>query len=376
MNFELEYLWNLCTQQSARQQNNKQKQSLIKELMAESERLKKVYLFFSPCQEVSLASFIRFQQHSLARLLSAVETGFEFPKSLQADHQQLMAELQLPGMLDELLDFINYNFPLEFDFNATISATCLLKEQKSQQAAAELIDKKLREKQINVQLRNIILDAVNLSDRADFTYGDLRYIHTISDQILSKLDNLDSEQAILNLLSAQNFNKPQFFEYLKVGMQADLESVPEISEKYKALLILKKETGQSVSRQTSQYTLLHPQLSESILGYLESERLFLKEMELITTEWVNSGVLDANYKVSLTVRQLAFYIYLNVECGIITEQRAKKIHQYAITHIDTQEKSGISEKSFKNAYYLHHAEDIKKVMEKLAKMLAIARERY
>jgi len=82
MNFELEYLWNLCTQQSARQQNNKQKQSLIKELMAESERLKKVYLFFSPYQKVSLASFIRFQQHSLARLLSAVETGLEFPKSL------------------------------------------------------------------------------------------------------------------------------------------------------------------------------------------------------------------------------------------------------------------------------------------------------
>ncbi|WP_344853682.1 hypothetical protein [Pedobacter jeongneungensis] len=40
------------------------------------------------------------------------------------------------------------------------------------------------------------------------------------------------------------------------------------------------------------------------------------------------------------------------------------------------EKENISEKSFKNAYYSAMGNDVEKVIEKIATMLAIAQEKY
>ncbi|KQS36848.1 hypothetical protein [Pedobacter sp. Leaf194] len=372
MNFELEYLWNLCTEQSAKNQSVKQKHNLQKEFTAESDRLKRIYLFFVPQRDLSLAAFIQFHQHSLSRLLAAMETSGE---SSHASQEKPSADPGLCGVLDELLEFLKYNFPREFDFSARLCNTSLQREQGSQQVA-ELIDNKLEEKHISPELCAILTSALSLSDREHFSYEDIGYIQFLSGLIHKDLERLDSDQSLVDLLTRHNFNKLQFLEFLIDRMSTELESALEISEKYKFLLIVKKETEQTVFEKDIQYSRLVPPLSRLILEHLESERLFLKEIDLLSTEWVNSGLLEANYKVSLTVKQLAFYIYLNVECGIITEQRAKKIHQYAIAHLESHEKSGISEKSFKNAYYLHHAEDIKKVMEKVSKMLAIARERY
>ncbi|WP_316736750.1 hypothetical protein [Pedobacter aquatilis] len=373
MNFELEYLWNLFTGQSLTQPTGKKVQSLEKEIAGEADRLKRVFLFFSPYQGVSIKDFIQFNQHSISRLISAVESGNKWSNQTRITTS---IDSALLIVLDGLLEFLKINYPSEFDFSATISATCLSNETATQEQNAKIIHDKLADENIDDELRDIIISALTLSDREKFIYEDIRYIHSFTKVFLENLESLTSDKSVSDLLTTLNFNNLHFFGYLKNLMNAEFERALEISEKYKVLLIYKKETEQTIQESNGQYSLDHPSLSQLIIGHLEFERLFLKELDLANTEWVNSGVLDANYKVSLTVKQLAFYVYLNVECGIITEQRAKKIHQYVISHIDSHEKSGISEKSFKNAYYLHHAEDIRKVIEKISKMLAIARERY
>lgn len=373
MNFELEYLWNLFTEQSLKELTVRQLQSLEKDLVAEADRLKRVFLFFSPYSGVSIKDFIQFNQHNISRLVLSIET-----KHKLSDNTSILpsVDLELLNVLDGLLYFLKSNFPSEFDFSAAISLTCLTNEKITQGANAKLISMKLDDQRIGNELRNIITLALTLSDRENITYEDIRYIHSITKVFLRELESLTSDKIVADFLTTLNFNKLNFFNYLKECMNAEFERALEISEKYKFLLVYKKEVEQSIHEYIGQYSSNYPSLYQLIIEHLEFERLFLKELDLATTEWVNSGLLDANYKVSLTVKQLAFYVYLNVECGIITEQRAKKIHQYVISHVDSYEKSGISEKSFKNAYYLHHAEDIRKVIDKIAKMLAIARERF
>jgi uncharacterized protein YkvS len=373
MNFELEYLWNLFTEQSVKQPSVKQCQDLEKEIVAEMERLKRVFLFFSPQHGVTIEAFIQFHQHSISRLILAIENQLQ---SSDNTKEISIFNSRLLDNLNGLIDFLQLNYPSEFDFSAPISATCLQKEKIRQEANVQPIRNAFDNRPIDNNLRSILIATLNFSDREMVTYADISYVVSISSSILKKVESIDSDKDLMDLLIAHNYNNLRFFDFFKQHMDTEFERALEISEKYKTLLIYKKEIEQTIPESSGQYSLSHPSLSQLIIKHLEFERLFLKELDLATTEWVNSGLLDANYKVSLTVKQLAFYVYLNVECGIITEQRAKKIHQYVISHVDSHEKSGISEKSFKNAYYLHHAEDIRKVIDKIAKMLAIARERF
>lgn len=373
MNFELEYLWNLFNELSLKPLSQKQRQAYKREVNSEKERLQKIFLFYSPHEGVALKAFIQFHQHGISRLLSAVEQVVLTINEI-ADHPTSYE--MLADTLDELLDFLQFNFPEEFDFCGVASISCIRRQKLNQVAATEVIRIKIGEISVRPELQAVLLDALNLADRKTMTFADIRYIRTLTDTINEKLEELTSQAGLEALLSVHNFNNLSFYNHLRQRMNADFESCLAISEKYKMLIMLKKELEQGIPRISEHYSASHPDLKVLINEYLESERIFTRELDFLTTELVNSGLLDANYKVSFTVRQLAFYIYLNVECGIITEQRAKKIHQYVISHVDSQEKSGIAEKSFKNAYYQHNAEDIKKVCEKIAKMLAIARERF
>ena len=85
--------------------------------------------------------------------------------------------------------------------------------------------------------------------------------------------------------------------------------------------------------------------------------------------------LESNFKVTFTVRQLALFINLQVEAGIITIKSPKLLHQYITKHYSTTEKEVISEKSFKNAYYGYVDKDIQKVIEKIVVMLNIAQDK-
>jgi peptidyl-tRNA hydrolase len=73
---------------------------------------------------------------------------------------------------------------------------------------------------------------------------------------------------------------------------------------------------------------------------------------------------------------LAYLIFLAVEVGIVTERKAKRVHEYIISHVSTTETEKISEKSFSNGYYVPNSVDIGIVSDKLAQMLAKAQGQY
>ncbi|GAA4213206.1 hypothetical protein GCM10022289_45030 [Pedobacter jeongneungensis] len=88
------------------------------------------------------------------------------------------------------------------------------------------------------------------------------------------------------------------------------------------------------------------------------------------------GFQQGSFRVGFTVRQLALFVRLQVESEIIIAQSPKTLHRYVTRHYSTMEKENISEKSFKNAYYSAMGNDVEKVIEKIATMLAIAQEKY
>lgn len=98
-------------------------------------------------------------------------------------------------------------------------------------------------------------------------------------------------------------------------------------------------------------------------------------MDRIGAHLNHQGLLDNRYKVTLTVKQLAIFIHLQVQAKIIITESPKLLHEYISKHYSTNETDRISAKSFKNAYYSASTEDLEKVIEKIVTMLAIAQEK-
>jgi hypothetical protein len=374
MNFELEYLWNICLALSSTEAASGCETEQESDITAEIKRLQSILLYFSPQKETSIQDFIRFHQSCICRMVQAIELTLQPGKPLDRSAKMILNRL-LEG-LDELLDFILTYYPLEFDYTLNISSAWISRLKIIQEKKVNPIFAKLEKIGLHPGLTKILFEALTLSDRPRLSYGDFRYISHLTRELNRKIETLITEEALKSILTQQDFNHLDYYEYLRRDLSNEFDTSMVISEKYKLLIIRKKELDQRGWNTNGRYSPEQPSLSQMIDNHLESERLFIKELDFLTTELINSGLLDANYKVSFTVKQLAFYIYLNVECGIITEQRVNKIHQYAIAHVDSYEKTGISEKSLKNAYYLHSAEDIRKVCDKVAKMLAIAQEKY
>jgi hypothetical protein len=83
-------------------------------------------------------------------------------------------------------------------------------------------------------------------------------------------------------------------------------------------------------------------------------------MDKIGANLNHHGLLDNGYKVTLTVKQFAIFIHLQVEAKIIITETPKSLHEYISKHYSTNDTDRISAKSFKNAYYRASTDDLKK----------------
>ncbi|WP_157257879.1 hypothetical protein [Pedobacter ginsenosidimutans] len=178
-----------------------------------------------------------------------------------------------------------------------------------------------------------------------------------------------------NLLVEQGFNTPAFYSYSCLEIIKKRDDCQNISESYKEMLWIKKRLEQLVPYKGKCFHKKLPDIKKSLVRFIDSEISHLDNLEKIAVELHRSGSIREDFKVSFSVKELAFFIHLQVECGIIIEDKPKKIHEYIVGHYSSKETVKISEKSFKNAYYSHSKEDIAKVTAKLAEMLARAQQK-
>jgi len=201
------------------------------------------------------------------------------------------------------------------------------------------------------------------------------------DYLLAVLDILNRENEIgkirswkdlVNLLIECNLNSPLFHKTCCEIILSRLDTAGSLRDQFELLSRDKKELIRLSPCLSSSLRIDLPLIKESLLKFVEAELCYLREIEGIASSLSANGIVQDDYMVSLSVKQLAFFIHLQVECGIILETRPKQIRQHVTSHYSTAEVENISEKSFKNAYYSHSQQDINKVSEKLSKMLAIS----
>jgi hypothetical protein len=321
------------------------------------------------------------QQKELSLMLDELEKMFTAPPTSLSTQKKASLQNICKLAIDHLITELERHFPFHFDYQEFIPVyrlkifqeelNCWITEfprtPESGGATDDVLGNFLS---ILEQLHN---------DNKNITYQRVIYLNIFFEKLNTALTYSGIPPETLDIILTAislNFNHPTFYHFACGYFSGEVEKCENITTQYRTLNFLKKTLQQVFKILPSHYNQNLPPIDESLQRYIEAELDYLKSTELTAEELNSGGLLDANFKVTLTVRQLAIFIRLQVESEIIISQSPKALRQYVTKHYSTLEKENFSEKSFKNAYYNNAGKDIEKVIEKIAIMLAIAQEKY
>ena len=372
MTLEISYFWHFYSVTTEDNKEDFDDLDPIEELDKEYFRILKKLNCHAPVKgEGNFKQYFRYQQRSIVFLITQIEQHLRARDILEKEKTFILEKLLVlcEKLIDELLkSHVDY-----FDFSGLISDG---RKKKLFIVTSELREELENRNKNSVDPASLMSAFINAIGSPKSNFEDYTYQIDFQDFFRKNIEMLNEHSGLKHLLMIAGFNHPEFMMLILQELKMEIVGERSAAGQYTKIISMIKEIKQLPFTGISLFDKRARKMKSQITKYLSSELKFLKELDFINSELVNMDILDAKYKVSLSVKQLAFYVFLNVECGIITEQRAKKIHEYVISHVATSEKADISEKSLKNAYYVHAPEDIRKIMEKLGKMLALAQSLY
>jgi gamma-glutamylcyclotransferase (GGCT)/AIG2-like uncharacterized protein YtfP len=349
----------------------------------EQERVCAVFKEVVPGKDQALVkSYFFHHQQSVVLLLDRIFK--EIQKSSQDnDHQQTPGLRKLRQMqhgLVNILRFMKTEVKFYFNLGGEVPECYIDSHTKKHQSDHRHVQQSLEERDTASSLISHVISLLKFGNsRTKITFSQFDWVTRMQDDLLVYLESKEEDensQRLLNLLINLNLNSAEFYLYCCDTLRKALDSELTVADQYKRLASLKKRLNQLPKLEVAGYLPGQASIKVSLLKFLKAEIKALNELEFIAQDLVNAGVLTSNFKVSLSAKQLAFYVYLNVECGIIITEKPKKLHEFIIDHVDSAQKHGLSLKSFKNNYYSHAPADVKKVEERLASMLALIREKF
>lgn len=354
---------------------------LKEEILKESKRIISSILHHATQVEPDRSkAYVRQHQRGLMQLINELETVLtegEFYTDQKHRNEEINSIFNL---LNRMVSDLQQHLPYYFDFDCQVSAASQKQLFLDIAVNSCQILKKVEELHGDHETTSLIKQIFeNLSNHPGrFTFEQAGYLYDFFESLKMALDNfllpLDLSQIILLLVSL-NFNHPSFYHSCCKHLNHELQNCENISEQYRLIHFFKKLIGQVFKTISIPYNRNLPNIDDSILRYIESEINYLRSIDTIAEDLSFGGLLENNFKVTFTVRQLAVFINLQVEAGIITTNTPKSLHKYVTKHYSTAEKEVISEKSFKNAYYGNVGKDVQKVIDKIVTMLAIAQEK-
>ena len=380
MNYQLDYINSLYKNISSGLQLTKEKQKKV--LVDLEEECGRVLLSLQHCLGNSAPENLKtgFSQHQNDLLLIYQATDEKMENSFSSSEDATLPFLsECLDLIRSLIFKLEIHFPKFWDKSLRVPKafmTDFIRSNENQISNLLALSQRIGpDNKLYSVLDNLFYFREN-PKRAVYFY-ELDYLIAALD-ILNRQNEsgkVRSWKDLVNLLIECNLNSPLFYKTCCEIILSRLDTGGPIRDQFELLSREKKELMRLSPCLSSSLRPDLPLIKESLVKFAEAELAYLREIEGIASSLSTNGIVQDDYMVSLSVKQLAFFIHLQVECGIILETRPKQIRQHATSHYSTAEVENISEKSFKNAYYSHSQHDIDKVSEKLSEMLAIAQRR-
>ena len=334
-------------------------------------------LIVNACSAISnngIRHYIRIHYSALNRLIDSFSPDVKQPSASDSAQKKLILE-HLYGHCLEYRDFIITNFP-SYLSNWSISPENIAAEEKAK-ILAQIRQLDLESSNVlSLTLQAIWIESLSEEHQSWYLSSAAQWKALIEN--LGKINPLTGEnfEETILVLIRQNYNSPAAYDEICRWISTKLPTMISPLEQQQYLAHLKNIFQQASAFCGKRFYKNHKSLGQKLLKYIKAERKQI-DLEIDTTrKGATPYPSQGNFTVSLSVKQLAFFAFLQVETGIILSQTAKQVHQHFTSRFSTMEGGTISEKSFKNAYYSHSPADIMKVIDKLSQMLALAEESY
>lgn len=357
-------------------------QTFESEIKLESQRMTEALLnFVCQVKAKKARSHIRQYQQGLLSLLSSVQKAIHTSpaKASRNKFRQEMLNI-LSNIITENLQHLSSHFPGYFNWDSPLPTLYWEQARIDIKKQAKEIFENMNTLQIDAQITlflNNIITAID-KDNQTLTYQLLHYwqlfLKALREMLQGAVQKPGSLETICMLISL-NLNHPAFYTFCCSFIQSEIQSCEDLTTQYKTSYLIKKCITQTAAAIPCHHSPHLPPINTELLEYITAEINYLQSIDSIAGELSHQGLLNHRYKVTLTVKQLAIFIQLQVSAKIISPGSPKLLHEYISRHYSTLETSHISAKSFKNAYYSASTADLEKVIDKLLTMLAIAQEK-
>lgn len=281
--------------------------------------------------------------------------------------------------LTELVNEIKHSFSGYFDYNIEVTPNMVKSARlKFSAGLAKLMDS-LKISGIDMGFETLLNEIFGIQSglSTSITFGQIDYLsktlHALN-KVLGRKTIVDPNTVVTVLISLQ-CNHPDFYSFCCSYVTGQMELKENISEQVHSLNFLLKKIRQIEPLHSLIYEPDLAGIKEAVIRFINSELDYIRSLDFLSEELSTGGLIEKNYRVSFTVRQLAIFIHLQVKTGIIITDKPRTIHQYASRHFTTPDTMSISEKSFKNAYYGSSISDLEKVVAKISHMLVLAQEK-
>ena len=306
-------------------------------------------------KEPQLQRYVRYHQQAMVKLMDQVlELGTPAVRFKKLQYEMCYERL------DELLEFVQYNFSEYFDWDAYVPQAYLQKMQVENKQKIDFIANLCAKRNIDKHLASCMLGIMNclLPDGENTTtYWVINYVDNLQKEIRlvsSKTENnADMTEALRNLLIQLNVNNRCTWEYFDNYLQNTLCSISTPRLKYEWLSLTLKKLKQLPCANDQPFDKKQQGVSDFLIIYLDAERSYWQKFLGINEigEQATTIPNDFKIKLELSVAQLACLLKALVDNKIIRNTNVMGLLRFFSGHTITKKTEKISLDSLRGKYY-------------------------
>jgi hypothetical protein len=359
-----------------------------KEISNEVERIKKGLR----TQLFSVENESRFElliQHHQTHIITLADRVLKFIDRKEAeqieDISRDQTKLNLCKILyksfRELLTYIENYFSKYFNQDSNIPVCYAIISIKEIREKLEAINTLSSQKKLDPSLLEIVLypviDFTHDPEKTNITFRRLIYIKQLVKDLLSVLTKdapVDFTQEVCRLLYYINFNSYYFLTYVTEKISREVQELPSVADQLDRLSFFLKGLNQLQVKPGFSLKPNRPSIQGQVSTWLEEEIHYTERKRQLTLMMPPGNYPDAlsqdfKIKTILSVSQLAFYIRLLIEAGVITNKNQVELIRFFSKHFSSLKNENVSSESLRRKYYNIEQTTITSIQEILHRLI-------
>ena len=338
-------------------------------------RIKKAFIneAFSLKKDEYVEKYIQQHQSSLIRLCNKLLQHISLAQ-FNVSHMQEKVN-SLPDLcfyfyskLEHILNFIEGHFTKYFNQNENIPASYRIIGQLEFRKKIKTLDNPK-----NCELIEIALYPIYkfINQNSPATYRNLIYLKELlkmMNDICPKCREMNFNCKLKNSLIYLNFNNFKFLTHLTLNITNDYQSEETATKQIEKISFYLKKLNQAQTKPGFALKTKQTSIKEQMITWLLEEMAFLEKRHQLSLNFQNTGKDDItkDFKLitELSVPQVAYFIRILVDTGVIQNKNHKELLTFFANYIKTKKTQNISPDSFRSKYY-NVEESAKKVVRNL-----------